>query len=258
MTLEIETPSSHQDIDKIVGIYSFPKSGNTWVRQILGGALSSQPFDFTVPDIYTHPIWNNPIDIGGEKTILYKSHSKYDVSNAYGRDFVNDLVVYIIRHPLDVFLSQLNYVSENVTSSKAINIPCKSVEQVISDDNLDLFFSAFCVYGSLTPSFVDAGSWFDNTVWWHRRMQENPDRVIFLRYEDLVNDQNILYDVFERLGLSNEQFVNGLELAKKRTKKDGKFYWKKQSGLHKELLPEHMIDRFMNLHRNTLETLGYH
>ena len=75
---------------------------------------------------------------------------------AYGRAFANDLVLYIVRHPLDVFLSQLNYVSANVTANPNIMLPCNSVEDVIARGDLDLYFGAFSVFGTLQPGFADA------------------------------------------------------------------------------------------------------
>ena len=254
---EVKNMVPDENVDKIVGVYSFPKSGNTWVRQILSGALGGHPPHVTVPDIYTHSIWENPVDIAGRKTILYKSHSKHDVRNAYGRKFTNDLVIYIVRHPLDVFCSQLNYISGNLTSDKNIMIPCNSVESVVSSGNIDLFFSCFCVYGTLTPGFADAGSWFDNTSMWLQRMHESPAKVILLRYEDLFEDIRALEGAFERIGLTKEELSKGLEFSQKNTKKDGKFYWRKSTGTYKELLPRELIQRFYELHRNPLDKLGY-
>lgn len=245
----------------VVGIYSFPKSGNTWMRAILGNAIErpdgKSGLD-SIPDIYTTPIWNTPVDIVGRKTVLYKSHGKNEANTANGRDFVNDLVIYVQRHPLDVFLSHLNFVSANVTKNPHIMLPCDSVEIVIERGELDLYFGAFCVFGTLQPQFADAGSWFTNAENWHARAVADPNRVMIVRYEDMVqHGPDSLSAIAAKIGLTHAQIENGFKRAGAETRADGKFFWKQKAGHFREVLSQAMIDRFFDIYAGRIAPLGY-
>jgi hypothetical protein len=232
---------------KIYGIYSFPKSGNTWVRNILAGAIkTSSNYSEVVPDVYESSIWKSPIVLNGEESVIYKSHSKDELRQNDGKPVHNDGIVYIIRHPLDVFSSQLNYVSDNVTSNPNIMLPCASVDDVIEKGNMDLFLGAFSTFGTLQPGFADAGSWFVNAGNWLARAEAEPDRVVIVRYEDMLEFGPSAFEpALKLMGIPLEDLTDGFTTAKKNTAPDGKFFWKQKAGTHKDILSQEMIDRFM-------------
>lgn len=244
--------------EMIVGVYSFPKSGNTWMRHILGKALKLENIYKQIPDAYTDPIWDKAIDVGGRSMIIYKSHSKNELKNIQGREFENDLLLYIVRHPLDVFCSQLNFVSDNVMSDGKIMLPCESVSAIVEQGTLDLFFGAFCTYGTLQPTFADAASWFVNAEQWRARANAEPDRVFVVRYEDMMNQGAAALAPFgKELGLTEADLAASMEDARASTKPDGKFFWKQKTGNYKDLLSEDMIERFETIYKDRLTPLGY-
>ncbi|MBO6871998.1 MAG: sulfotransferase domain-containing protein [Balneola sp.] len=246
------------EIDKIYGIYSFPKSGNTWMRHIVSNLIGCENAYDTVPDVYSDNIWNNPVKINSDNVVFYKSHSRSILANAHGRAFEHDHIFYIVRNPLDVFLSQLNYVSDNVTSDQNICVPIASVDSVLQAGNLNLFFGAFCVFGTLQPKFADAGNWFENAEFWKQKSEANPDRVTYLRYEDLLeNGVEEVAKVAEKIGVERSRVEFAYQQSNSQTRPNGKFFWKQKSGNYLEYLPLELVHRFWYLNQDRLKRLGY-
>jgi hypothetical protein len=243
---------------EVIGLYSFPKSGNTWVRNIIANAVGRDDIHTAIPDIYNGSIWEHPVKVGNRNVVFYKSHSKNEVTKAYGRQFKNTQVIYIIRHPLDVFLSQLNYISDNVMGEAGVVLPCKSVDDIIRRGDIDLYLSAFCTFGTLQPRFDDAGSWVENTQYWTARQRSEPERILILRYEDISeNGIDAVKDIASRINIPANNIARGFEAAQNNTKLNGKFFWKQKVGNYRDLIPSELIDRFRNLFDKPLVALGY-
>ena len=243
---------------KVIGLYSFPKSGNTWVRNIIANAVGRDDVHRAIPDIYNGSIWEHPVKVGNRNVVFYKSHSKNEVTKAYGRQFKNTQVIYITRHPLDVFLSQLNYISDNVMGEAGVVLPCQSVDDIIRRGDIDLYFSAFCTFGTLQPRFCDAGSWVENTQYWTARQRSEPERILILRYEDISeNGIDAVRDIATRIDVPANNIALGFKAALNNTKLNGKFFWKQKVGNYRDLIPSDLIDRFRNLFDKPLVDLGY-
>jgi hypothetical protein len=243
---------------RFIGVYSFPKSGSTWMRHIISASVRQSPATKIVPDIYDQSIVDHPVSVGGQETFSYKSHSKLEMTKVGGRTFRNGLILYIVRHPLDVFLSQLNHVSENVHRDPQILAPCVSVEDVVARGDLPLFFWAFCVFETLLPTFSNCGSWFENTSNWRAMAEAEPDRVLIVRYEDLVAQGAAALGPFARqVGWSDADVEVGFKRANASTKPNGKFFWKQVVGNYRNFLPDEMIDRFYRMHGAALTPFGY-
>jgi hypothetical protein len=243
---------------RFVGLYSFPKSGSTWIRQIIAQSVQQGKTKEIVPDIYEQSIFDHPVTVAGQETIFYKSHSKLETTKAGGQSFRNDLILFIVRHPLDVFMLQLNHVSENVANDPMIRAPCVSVDDVVLRGDLPLFFGAFCVFGTLSPGFADCGSWFVNTANWRAKAEAEPDRVLIVRYEDLLEKGAAALEPFQRrVGLTDAELARGFTKAISNTRQNGKFFWKQVAGNYKNYLSDEMIDRFNGMLGNALRPFGY-
>lgn len=127
------------------------------------------------------------INSSGEKWRFYKSHSAEEIVRFKGIDIFNDLIIYIIRNPLDVFCSYLNYLFNFAPHRGGIQLYCESIDQAKKDGLIDEFFSAFKVYGTLNPYFYDTKSWMENVEYWLNR-SANSEQIIVVRYEDLVEN----------------------------------------------------------------------
>lgn len=147
-----------------VFLVSYPRSGNTWARFLIGNLLyPDEPCTFLniesrIPEIYFNQDWKLR---RFSRPRLLKSHEAFQPN--YPR------VVYIVRDPRDVAVS---YYHHNV---KTRNLP--------EGYPLEEFVPRF-----IEPQFdVGMGSWGDNVTSWLALRQDRPT-FLLLRYEDMRRD----------------------------------------------------------------------
>lgn len=252
------------------GLYSFPKSGNTWIRDFLSKILQFRniqndavvkEFSQFFPEVYATEINDDVaihVDSLEDDFIFYKSHDKFSNTHVAGKSINTKFVIYIIRNPLDVFISQANYLTSVVSGNFSINH--SSVDDILSSRCMDLYLSSFILYGTLQPEFTSAGSWFDNVAYW---MSDAPERdhgiqVIRIRYEDLVLDFFAAIDkVAKILGFSDDQLLLCYNFTKESTLIDNKFFWKQKVDNYKDYLSDTQIKKFVKYHGSKCANLGY-
>lgn len=144
-------------------LVSYPKSGNTWTRFLLGTAASGADgsVDFTniertVPDINLIGL-AQLAQIPGPRYI--KSHASFDPR--YPK------VIYIVRNPLDIVVSYFHH------NRKMGALPL--------DASMDSFIPNFL------SDPLPYGTWAQNTGSWLGAMEGNP-QFLLLRYEDMLTD----------------------------------------------------------------------
>ena len=146
-----------------VFLVSYPKSGNTWTRFLVGNAATGADgsVDFTsidakVPDI--HKISAAALDaLPGRRFI--KSHSAFDPR--YPK------VIYVVRNPLDVLVSYFHFQRKNGV------LPA---DATIAD-----------YAGDFLEQSGNYGTWAQNVESWTAAMAGNPN-FLLLRYEDMLAD----------------------------------------------------------------------
>src|SRR5580693_5329574 len=144
-----------------VFLVSYPRSGNTWVRFLLGNLICpNDPVTFSniesrIPEIYfNHDRFLRELP----RPRILKSHE------CFQPHYPN--VIYIVRDPRDVAVSCFHH---NV---KARNIP---------DSYPMTSFVPRFLAGEFDRKF---GSWRDNVLSW-TTLRQNEARFLLLRYEDL-------------------------------------------------------------------------
>jgi hypothetical protein len=221
----------------------------------------------SIPDIHSRPIQEAlPATLGdGRQLRFFKSHACHMVGKHANQAVRHAAIIYIMRHPLDVFLSYLNYLREDVFG-KGIPMPnlvsIKSVEDLIESGEIEIFLDAFILYGTPRPSFAAAGSWFENAEYfWGKQsvIQEGEAvPVIGLRYEDMVLDPlKALEPVRNFFSVSGGVFEQKLQVAARKTRVNGAFYWKQRPGLYREMLPANLIEKFARYHEERTAKFGY-
>jgi hypothetical protein len=144
-------------------LVSYPKSGNTWLRFLVGSLLSPTgevtflDLPRLVPDIYETPE-RRLARMPGPRTL--KSHEYFDPR--YPR------VLFLVRDPRDVVVSYYHYLVK---------------QRKLEETGVDAEFVGRCLTGRLDTF----GSWADNVGSWlgARRRSEG---FLLVRYEDLLAD----------------------------------------------------------------------
>lgn len=245
---------------EVVGLYSFPKSGNTWLRQIVASTLQipSNQLQKYVTDMHYGQIMQNPFMLAGRELFYYKSHHKDLVVEHKGQKIKTDKVVYIYRHPLDVFLSYTNFLSKNVTGNAAnlFSFTFDSVDD-LSKEDLETLFRVFVLFGTLTPQNRVFGGYFEHTANFARLKAEGA-AVHIMRYETLMEDfPGEVEKMLRFLGLPTDNMERIYEEADSRTALDGKFFWKRKVGNFRDYLTAAQIDYFEERFGDQLRSLGY-
>ena len=158
-------------------LVSYPRSGNTWLRFVLGSYLSDQKVDWlnlehVFPDMYrcTEKFLKKLPD-----PRYIKSHHPYD------RRF--NKVIYVVRDPRDVVISYYYW----------------HVKFYYFDDtqeNFDKFFDDF-----ITGRIRDFSTWSYNIESWVHNCSDNKEKFILVRYEDLKsNTREVIVEILKFLG----------------------------------------------------------
>lgn len=177
-----------------VFLVSYPRSGNTWARFLLGNLLyQNSPVTFSniesrIPEIYFNPDRSMR---ALPRPRMLKSHESFQPQ--YPR------VIYIVRDPRDVAISFYHH------NLKARNIP--------DDYPMEAFVPRF-IAAEFDKKF---GSWRDNVLSWITLRGDSPN-FLMLRYEDLKRDPLPLLrrtvTFLERNSFGN---IDGSDEALKRT-----------------------------------------
>lgn len=164
---------------KIVWIASYPKSGNTWVRFLIahllkGGIESSAEVEALVPDAHK-PI--NAAILRTDSLVFIKTHDLYTPQMALHAETVG--VIYVLRNPLDVIASNLNYLRLRPDFLRA-----DAAARAALEANYVATFIA--TGGDPRWRALGRGGWSEHVASWLGRNVPFPRLVV--RYKDLKAD----------------------------------------------------------------------
>lgn len=243
-----------------VFLVSYPRSGNTWTRFLLGNLISqNDPVTFSniesrIPEIYFNP--DRELRALPRPRML-KSHECFQPHYPH--------VIYIVRDPRDVAIS---FYHHNV---KARNIP---------DDYPITSFVPRFIEGEFDRMF---GSWRDNVLSWLSVRGERPN-FMMLRYEEMKRDTAgallQVVDFLERcsfhkidsrskalqsaIDLSSPERMRALEkeqaaswVLTKSTRGDKPFVRTAKAGGWKSQLAPESVDMIESAWGHLMQSLGY-
>jgi len=235
-------------------LVSYPKSGNTWARLLISNLLSvDRPADFwtirqLVPELET--VTKRHL-ARMQRPRIIKSHFSFDPR--YPR------VIYIVRDPRDVVISEYHYQRKTRTIA----------DQYPLEDYVSRFIA-----GKTCP---EDGSWGEHAASWLTTRDGDP-RFLLVRYETLLSDTvGELARMAEFLGisatparlaevaeLSSADRMRKLESTQsnasslmKGSRKDVPFVRAAKSGGWRSDLPEPLAERIESAWSPLMRYLGY-
>lgn len=204
----------------VIWIASYPKSGNTWLRFFLysyyyGIPMNSRDINKKIPDIHTP----NKFDENLEKRLFSKTHFLHSSQHPHIDKTVGS--IYIIRHPKDVLLSNLNYF--RLTGHTQID-PLEFARSFIQHKGVSIWQQA------------GMGSWPEHVTSWEKNSKAPQ---LFIKYEDLKSDpEKYFFEVIKFLdndvdskkldqALLRSSFENMRRIENNEKKKDkfGEVFW---------------------------------
>lgn len=249
--------------DQVVGLYSFPKCGNTWLRAIIAG-ITGMPggpgmLQKYVTDSHYGQVIENPWEFQGRNWYFYKSHRKEVITEHKDQKFDTDLILYIYRHPLDVFVSYLNFASRNVAAAVGKKLPVE-FDQVddLTPEEMETLFAIFLEHATLFPENQAFGGLFEHTRRFRDLQAAGTIPVHILRYEDLSDNfagEALAICKFLKLEGINPDHV--FRVADERTRQNGKFFWKRRKENYRNYLSKTQIARFHDVYGEEMAALGY-
>jgi hypothetical protein len=234
-------------------LVSYPKSGNTWIRFLVA--------NFVCPEAGVTLLSADRLipNVDGQSKKYFKEmprpriiKSHYPFQHAYKR------VIYVVRDPRDVVLSQYHYqIKRGVLP---VGAP------------IEPFVSAFLA-GEVCPY----ASWGENVSSWLAARRKNPDFVL-IRYEDLLRQTSVelarmakllkIEPTPDRIALAVERStadrmrqlekVEGSRWAStKGTRQDMSFIRAAKDRQWKTGLPQDCVAQIENAWGDWMESLGY-
>ncbi|KAK9742690.1 hypothetical protein RND81_03G191300 [Saponaria officinalis] len=177
-----------RDTDLIVA--SFPKTGTTWLKSLLFSVINREKYDTKhTPLLSSHPhelVYRLEVDVYGNafdyprpcdlndlpSPRLLHTHLPY-TSLPESIKFSGCKVLYISRNPMDTLVSQWYFFTNAFKKIEGEDFEFVSLEE---------YFENF-VQGK-----VPHGPFFEHAVEYWKASLERPDNVLFLKYEDLMDD----------------------------------------------------------------------
>lgn len=150
-------------LDDDAFLVSYPRSGNTWMRFLLGQAKLNQPLDLesiesVIPDIYIH---SNSELLSVPRPRVMKSHEMYD--NRYPK------VIYLVRDPRDVAISFYFWrKKKRFFEERGLNVSLTTYLHQFVEKEI-AFFAA----------------WDEHVQSWMTQKSLLGDTLLIMRYEDI-------------------------------------------------------------------------
>jgi hypothetical protein len=240
---------------KKIELASYPKCGNTWLRHLL-----SKHFELNIhtdiPDFHQRhgdtEAFIKPVVCENQKFGFYKSH----VPNV--KVLNPDVIIVIYRHPLDVFLSCLNYFYINNWGAHFVDGKCKKVEQLKESGQLGDYFKVYFdevgekYFEGLLGRFSNYFAYLDYV--------SGLDNVKMLKYEDLYDGRKSFFDAFfsDLLGVDIQSDESLFDKVDEKTKGSGdSFYWKSTKRNYENFLTDDEINNFENKYSSYLKKYGF-
>ncbi|XP_050221186.1 cytosolic sulfotransferase 15-like [Mercurialis annua] len=175
-----------QDQDTILA--SMPKTGTTWLKSLIFSVVNRSRYSFSnTPLLTSSPhelvpyfefnVFANKDRLPSDLSTvppprLFATHIPYPALPETIKNTSNCRVVYVCRNPFDTVVSSWHFFSQLMIEEGKANT------SLSIDELFDLFFKGLCAFGPF----------WDHVLAYWKESLENPEKVLFLKYEDLKED----------------------------------------------------------------------
>ncbi|WP_406827628.1 sulfotransferase domain-containing protein [Microbulbifer sp. ARAS458-1] len=281
-------------IKNALWISSYPKSGNTWIHSVIREAGRKYGFPGSDLDVYNLISKNlSPCEcpavsrsVIGSPCAVLKTHSPFYGGNLHKElDLDASAFVHIVRNPLDVLLSYINFsriqYAKNIGKTGWARLffiellgfkdtvdfeKWKSVTlDDIPRDNLDHALRYFSESNGFLPTLKIGGAWFDHGKSWMKAGEVMPS--VHLRYEDCVSDSCSFNSVLKLFEFEESDLHAAIDVVQKRTQQlklnegsDSKrnvFFNKMSAYYYLDYFSPAAVSEFISRHIDELSYLGY-
>ncbi|MEB3161052.1 MAG: sulfotransferase domain-containing protein [Synechocystis sp.] len=261
----------------IIWVASYPKSGNTWVRNILAQLLfKTTSFAETlhyIRDIYQiqdgQTLMALPeTNLGGKKVSLVKIHCQFcDLpTQSWGINIRTIGFIYIYRHPLDVLLSAINYWRlERCATDFFEDSIVQTPDELVQVGKIDGYLERFSQDLTIQNWASMAGSWDKNVFSWLNAATDYPLTAVFNYRRLLADPVTEIGKICDLLPMINHQsLTEALNYAQKVREYDPNldspeleyfkkvFFWKGKRENYREYFSELAIKSFYHQHQQLL------
>lgn len=246
--------------ERWIGVFSFPRSGNTWMRTLLCRALNYVgPLSTGAPDLRADRLPGDVLsDDQGARFRFFKSHERWLPAEQDGVPRT-DCVIYLYRNPFDVFLSQASLLLRvRGHQNPALRLRESSLE-ACSSETIHTLFSVFATFGTLAPNFTEAGSWFEHVGLFTSLSEMDGVPLVLVRYEDLVSSpMETLAETFREASISVSDLESALASVDRETAVGSDpFFWRRSVDFGAPYLDAAIRQQFCTREAHLLERLGY-
>ncbi|WCJ34351.1 Cytosolic sulfotransferase 17 [Euphorbia peplus] len=160
-------------------VCSIPKSGTTWLKSLSFAISTRSKYLDSDPNSSTSPLLTNLphalvrnqemlLSVGHERDARFPLFSTHVPFKSLPKSILdsNNKIIYVCRDPKDVVVSLWHF-------------SCNKKSEIITfEEGYEKFCNGVCEYGP----------YWDHLLGYWKASLEHPDRVLFLKYEDLKND----------------------------------------------------------------------
>ncbi len=220
---------------KIIWIASYPKSGNTWMRYLLGNYFfnNSKKFDPNIiKNLKKFHINDDLVKLKDFEEAIKKNPtniSKYWIQSQEKLDVINGNVAFLKTHNALININNNEFTNSKlslgiiyiVRDPRDVAISYSKFRNLSLDDTIDHMVSQNLVYVKNKDQFADIeiiGSWKFNYNSWKKGIPLIPR--VFVKYEDLVDDcynsfSNVINFLSKRMGfkVNSEKIKSSVKLS---------------------------------------------
>lgn len=222
-----------------IAIVSSPRSGNSWIRSVLAGALG-------MSEVAVHNLGDIKNDLPEHCFLQIHWYREPNFQKwLFDHQFK---ILCVARHPLDILLSVLHFIRYEPDTSRWLEGNVALPASLMNASPTDAAFLDYALsFGAENLLSISYQWWQDSSV-------------IKLRYEDCVaNPAGVLGDIVKNFGGESTSVLPWLERLSLRHMQATKnrHGWQGKPGLYKKLIPSFAAIKIRSRYKRIFDVLNY-